>query len=147
MKGYLGDDAATAAVIDRDGWVHTGDIGYLNSDGFLFIVDRLKELIKYKGYQVAPAELEAVLLTHPAVADVAVVRSPDALAGEVPKAFVVRCAPVNSDELIEFVADRVAPFKKVRRVEFIDEIPRSPAGKILRRELIARDQDAALQHA
>jgi acyl-CoA synthetase (AMP-forming)/AMP-acid ligase II len=147
MKGYLGDDAATAAVIDRDGWVHTGDIGYLNSDGFLFIVDRLKELIKYKGYQVAPAELEAVLLTHPAVADVAVVRAPDALAGEVPKAFVVRCAPVNSDELIEFVADRVAPFKKVRRVEFIDEIPRSPAGKILRRELIARDQDAALQHA
>jgi acyl-CoA synthetase (AMP-forming)/AMP-acid ligase II len=147
MKGYLGDDAATAAVIDRDGWVHTGDIGYLNSDGFLFIVDRLKELIKYKGYQVAPAELEAVLLTHPAVADVAVVRAPDALAGEVPKAFVVRCASVNSDELIEFVADRVAPFKKVRRVEFIDEIPRSPAGKILRRELIARDQDAALQHA
>jgi acyl-CoA synthetase (AMP-forming)/AMP-acid ligase II len=147
MKGYLGDDVATAAVIDRDGWVHTGDIGYVDSDGFLFIVDRLKELIKYKAYQVAPAELEAVLLTHPAVADAAVVRFPDAVAGEVPKAFIVRRAPVESDELMSFVADRVAPFKKVRRVEFIDAIPRSPAGKILRRELIARDRDAALQRA
>ncbi len=146
MKGYLGDDVATAAVIDRDGWVHTGDIGYVDSDGFLFIVDRLKELIKYKAYQVAPAELEAVLLTHPAVADAAVVRFPDAVAGEVPKAFIVRRAPVESEELMSFVADRVAPYKKVRRVEFIDAIPRSPAGKILRRELIARDRDAALQH-
>jgi acyl-CoA synthetase (AMP-forming)/AMP-acid ligase II len=139
MKGYLGDDVATAAVIDLDGWVHTGDIGYVDSDGFLFIVDRLKELIKYKGYQVAPAELEALLLTHPAVADVAVVRSPDEAGGEVPKAFVVRKAPVEEQEIIDFVAERVAPYKKVRRVEFIDAIPKSSSGKILRRVLVERE--------
>ena len=89
MKGYLNDPEATAATKDADGWIHTGDLGYADEDGYFYIVDRLKELIKYKAYQVAPAELEALLLTHPAVADVAVVRSPDEDAGEVPKAFVV----------------------------------------------------------
>jgi len=140
MSGYLDDPAATAATRDADGWIHTGDIGYVDEDGYFYIVDRLKELIKYKGYQVAPAELEAILLTHPAVADAAVVRYPDDDAGEIPKAFVVARAPVEADELMAWVAERVAPYKKVRMVEFIDVIPKSPSGKILRRELIARDR-------
>jgi 4-coumarate--CoA ligase len=101
------------------------------------VVDRLKELIKYKGFQVAPAELEALLLTHPGVADVAVIPRPDPEAGEVPKAFVVRApgSAVSAAELIEFVASRVAPYKKVREIEFSAEIPKSPSGKILRRLL------------
>ncbi len=120
--------------------VTQGDIAYADEDGYFYVVDRLKELIKYKGYQVAPAELEAVLLAHPAVADVGVVRYPDDDAGEIPKAFVVARAPVEADELMAWVAERVAPYKKVRMVEFIDVIPKSPSGKILRRELIARDR-------
>jgi acyl-coenzyme A synthetase/AMP-(fatty) acid ligase len=103
------------------------------------VTDRAKELIKYKGYQVAPAELEAVLLTHPAVADAAVVRRPDPQAGEVPKAFVVLQAPASAQELMAWVAGRVASYKRVRQVEFIDSIPKSPTGKILRRLLVERD--------
>lgn len=143
MSGYLNDPIATAETLDSDGWLHTGDVAYADVDGYFYIVDRLKELIKYKGYQVAPAELEAVLLTHPAVADCAVVRYPDDDAGEIPKAFVVARAPVDADALMTFVAERVAPYKKVRMVEFIDVIPKSASGKILRRELIERDRAAA----
>jgi acyl-CoA synthetase (AMP-forming)/AMP-acid ligase II len=139
MKGYLNDPAATAATKDNDGWIHTGDIGYVDEDGYFYVVDRLKELIKYKAYQVAPAELEAVLLSHPAVADAAVVRSPDEEAGEVPKAFVVLKSTATEDELIGYVAERVAPYKKVRRVEFIDVIPKSATGKLLRRVLVERE--------
>jgi acyl-CoA synthetase (AMP-forming)/AMP-acid ligase II len=142
MLGYLGDPEATARTIDADGWLRTGDIGYLDEDGWIFIVDRLKELIKYKGYQVAPAELEALLLSHPAVADAAVIPSPDEAAGEVPKAFVVLRDSATPDEIIAFVAARVAPYKKVRRVEFVDQIPKSPSGKILRRILVERERAA-----
>jgi acyl-coenzyme A synthetase/AMP-(fatty) acid ligase len=107
------------------------------------VVDRVKELIKYKGLQVAPAELEAVLLAHPAIVDAAVVRSPDEEAGEVPKAFVVTRTPLEAEEVMAFVAERVAPHKKVRRVEFVDEIPKALSGKILRRVLIERDKAAS----
>ena len=143
MKGYLGRPDATAAMIDKDGWLHTGDIGYVDEDGDFFVVDRLKELIKYKGCPVAPAELEALLLTHPAVADVAVIPSPDEEAGEVPKAFVVTRAQVTAEELMAFVAERVAPTKRVRRLEMIDQIPKSPSGKILRRVLVDRERGRA----
>jgi acyl-CoA synthetase (AMP-forming)/AMP-acid ligase II len=143
MKGYLGRPDATAALIDPDGWLHTGDIGYVDEDGDFFVVDRLKELIKYKGCPVAPAELEALLLTHPAVADAAVIPSPDDEAGEVPKAFVVARAAVSPEELMAFVAERVAPTKRVRRVEMIDQIPKSPSGKILRRVLVERERERA----
>ena len=141
MIGYLNDPEATATTLDADGWIHSGDLGYADEDGYFYIVDRLKELIKYKAYQVAPAELEALLLTHPAIGDAAVVRYPDEDAGEIPKAFVVVRAPLDADELMAWVAERVAPHKKVRMVEFVDVIPKSASGKILRRELIARDRD------
>ena len=145
MRGYLGDDAATARTLDRDGWLHTGDIGHADQDGWFYVVDRLKELIKYKGFQVAPAELEAVLLDHPAVADAAVIASPDEEAGEVPKAFVVAApdAELDADEVKEFVAERVASYKQLRRIEVIDEIPKSPSGKVLRRVLAERERAAA----
>jgi acyl-CoA synthetase (AMP-forming)/AMP-acid ligase II len=135
MRGYLGQPEATAATIDADGWVHTGDIVTADDDGWFCVTDRVKELIKYKGFQVAPAELESILVTHPAVADAAVVRSRDALAGEVPKAFVVLRAPASAEELMAWVAGRVASYKRVRQVEFTDRIPKSPSGKILRRLL------------
>jgi acyl-CoA synthetase (AMP-forming)/AMP-acid ligase II len=138
MKGYLGQPEASAEIIDSESWLHTGDIGYVDEDGALFIVDRLKELIKYKGRQVAPAELEAVLLSHPAIADTAVIPSPDEKAGEVPIAFVVLKKSATPAEIIDFVAERVAAHKKIRRVEFVDQIPRNPAGKILRRLLVQR---------
>jgi acyl-CoA synthetase (AMP-forming)/AMP-acid ligase II len=141
MRGYLNHPEATAQTIDSDGWLHTGDIGYVDDDGDVFIVDRLKELIKYKGMQVAPAELEAILLGHPAVADAAVIPSPDEEAGEIPKAFVVARTPTPADEIMAFVAARVAPHKKIRKLEFIEAIPKSAAGKILRRVLI--DQERA----
>jgi acyl-CoA synthetase (AMP-forming)/AMP-acid ligase II len=138
MSGYLHDQEATADTI-RDGWLRTGDLASADSDGYFFVVDRLKELIKYKGFPVAPAELEAVLIEHPAVADAAVVRSPDAEAGEIPKAFVVASGEVEADELIAYVAGRVAPQKRIRAVEMIDAIPKSPSGKILRRILVERE--------
>ena len=135
MLGYLNQPDATRATVDDDGWLHTGDIGHADEDGDFFIVDRLKELIKYKGMQIAPAELEAVLLSHPAVADAAVVPRPHEEAGEIPHAFVVLKAPATADDLMAFVAQRVASYKKVRRIDFIDAIPKSPSGKILRRLL------------
>jgi acyl-CoA synthetase (AMP-forming)/AMP-acid ligase II len=143
MKGYLNNPEATKATITPDGWLRTGDIGYADADGYLFVVDRLKELIKYKGMQVAPAELEALLLTHPAVADAAVIGSPDEDAGEVPKAFVVKKGEATAEALMGFVAERVAPHKKVRKLEFVEQIPKSPSGKILRRVLIEKERNAA----
>jgi acyl-CoA synthetase (AMP-forming)/AMP-acid ligase II len=140
MQGYLNKPEATAAAIETDGWLRTGDIGYADEAGYFYIVDRVKELIKYKGYQVAPAELEAVLISHPAIADAAVIPSPDEEAGEVPKAFVTLKDVITPEEIMAFVAKRVAPYKKIRRVEIIDQIPKSPAGKILRRVLIERER-------
>jgi acyl-CoA synthetase (AMP-forming)/AMP-acid ligase II len=140
MKGYLGNNHATAEMLRKDGWLRTGDIGYAEEDGRLFVIDRVKELIKYKGRQVAPAELEAILLSHPAVADAGVIPSPDEEAGEVPKAFVVLKSEATVDEIIQFVSARVAPHKRIRRVEFVTEIPKSPAGKILRRVLVQRER-------
>ncbi|MEV7601112.1 AMP-binding protein [Kitasatospora sp. NPDC089797] len=141
MKGYFGRPSETAAMVDAEGWLHTGDIGYVDERGYLFVVDRVKELIKYKGYQVAPAELEAVLLGHPQIADAAVIGVRDADGTECPKAFVVRApgSALTAEEVTGYVAGQVAPYKKVRAVEFVDAVPKSPAGKILRRELRARE--------
>jgi acyl-CoA synthetase (AMP-forming)/AMP-acid ligase II len=141
MKGYLNNREATALTIDADGWLHTGDIGYADEDSHFFIVDRAKELIKYKGFQVPPAELEAVLLTHPCVADAAVIPVPDDEAGEVPKAVVVLRQEIDADAILDFVADRVAPHKKIRYLEFVDKIPKSPSGKILRRVLVEQERE------
>ncbi|WAJ46717.1 AMP-binding protein [Mycobacterium sp. Aquia_216] len=141
MAGYLGNAAATAEIIDADGFLHTGDLARVDAAGCVYIVDRLKELIKYKGYQVAPAELEALLLTHPGIADVAVVGVIHNVSGEeIPKAFVVRKggAALSKGEIIDFVARKVAPYKKIRQVEFVTKIPKSPTGKILRKDLRAR---------
>jgi acyl-CoA synthetase (AMP-forming)/AMP-acid ligase II len=137
MRGYLGNDEATRATIDEDGFLHTGDIATVSSDGIVSIVDRLKELIKYKGYQVAPAELEALLLTHPSIADAAVVGAHDAEGEEVPKAFVVvqPGAEITAEEVMAFVAEHVAPHKKIRQVAFIETVPKSSSGKILRKDL------------
>lgn len=140
MRGYLNNPQATAACIDEDGWFHSGDIGYADEDGYFYVVDRVKELIKYKGMQVAPAEVEAVLLSHPAIADAAVIPSADEEAGEVPKAFVVLKGEATPEEIMAFVAERVAPHKKVRRLEVIDQIPKSASGKILRRILVAQER-------
>jgi len=143
MKGYLNNPQATANTIDQDGWLHTGDIGYADDDGHFHIVDRVKELIKYKGFQVAPAELEAILLAHPAIADAAVIPCRDDEAGEVPKAFVVSKGEVTGEAIMDFVAERVAPHKKIRFVEFIPQIPKSASGKILRRVLVEKERAKA----
>ncbi len=145
MKGYLNNPEATAAALDSEGWLRTGDVGYVDEDGYFYIVDRIKEMIKYKGWQVAPAELEAILLSHPAVADAAVIPSPDPEAGEVPKAFVVKKAEVTEEELMAFVAERVAAYKKIRKVEFVEQIPKTLSGKILRRVLIEQERKKASQ--
>ncbi|CAM3469931.1 AMP-binding protein [Isoptericola cucumis] len=140
MVGYLADEASTRDTLEPDGYLHTGDIVTVDADGAFFVVDRLKELIKHKGYQVAPAELEALLLTHPEIADAAVIGVPDPESGEVPKAFVVRAdgSALTADDVQSFVAEQVAPYKKVRAVEFVDAVPKSAAGKILRKELRQR---------
>jgi acyl-CoA synthetase (AMP-forming)/AMP-acid ligase II len=143
MTGYLGNPGASAATIDGDGWLHTGDVARLDAAGDLWIVDRLKELIKVKGFQVPPAELEAILRAHPAIADAAVIGVPDERAGEVPKAFVVRAGEIGPDEVVAHVAGRVAPHKRIREVAFVDAIPTSPAGKTLRRVLAERERAAA----
>jgi 4-coumarate--CoA ligase len=140
MLGYLDDPEATARTVDADGYLHTGDIALINPDGSFQIVDRLKELIKYKGYQVPPAELEALLLTHPDIDDAAVVAAADEESGEIPKAFVVRRegAELDEDGVMAFVAEHVAPHKKVRAVAFVDAVPKSSSGKILRKDLAGR---------
>ncbi len=140
MTGYLNNDEATAATIDSDGWLHTGDIAIIDEHGHMTIVDRLKELIKFKGFQVAPAELEALLITHPKVADVAVIGIPDDEAGEVPKAFVT-AAPgetVTLEEIQALVSEHLVSYKQIKELEVIDAIPKSAAGKILRKELRTR---------
>ena len=143
MKGYLNNPQATAATIDPDGWLHTGDLGHIDADGHLYVTDRLKELIKYKGFQVPPAELEAVLLRHPDVTDAAVVGLPDEEAGEVPVGYVALRPGATSSpaEILRFVSSQVAGYKQIRRLEVIEAIPKSPSGKILRR--ILRDAAAA----
>ncbi|MGB3734062.1 MAG: AMP-binding protein [Ilumatobacter sp.] len=139
MKGYLNNDEATAATIDADGWLHTGDVAIIDEAGHMTIVDRLKELIKFKGFQVAPAELEALIITHPKVADVAVIGVPDDEAGELPKAFVtpVEGETVTLEEIQELVGAHLVSYKQVKILELIDAIPKSAAGKILRKELRA----------
>jgi len=141
MKGYLNNPEATAATIDPDGWLHTGDLGHVDADGHLYVVDRLKELIKYKGFQVPPAELEAVLLRHPDVTDAAVVGLPDEEAGEIPAGYVTLRpgASPSQEEIMQFVAEQVAGYKRIRRLEVVETIPKSASGKILRRVLRERE--------
>nr|AVX48616.1 acyl-CoA synthetase 5 [Tagetes erecta] len=135
MKGYYKNEVETAQTIDEQGWLHTGDIGYIDDEGDVFIVDRMKELIKYKGFQVAPAELEGILLGHPSVEDAAVVGLPDKEAGEIPGAHVVisKDAKESEEDLMKYVANNAAHYKKVRVLHFVDNIPKSPSGKIMRR--------------
>jgi len=142
MLGYWGRPDATVETIRPDGWLRSGDIARMDEDGYVYIVDRAKEMIKYKGYQVAPAELESVVMEHPAVLDAAVIPKRDFEAGEVPKAFVVlkEGQQANSQELMLFVEERVAPYKKLREVEFVPAIPKTASGKILRRELIEQER-------
>jgi acyl-CoA synthetase (AMP-forming)/AMP-acid ligase II len=141
MVGYLGDDEATAQTLEADGFLHTGDIATVSAEGYVTVVDRLKELIKYKGYQVAPAELEAVLVGHSLIADAAVISGHDTDGEEVPKAFVVLQpgADLTADQIMDYVADRVAPHKKVRQVAIVETIPKSASGKILRKDLRAAE--------
>ena len=144
MQGYLNNPEATASTVDPDGWLHTGDIAVVEDDGYFAIVDRLKELIKYKGYQVAPAELEALVITHPSVADVAVIGVDDEEAGELPKAFIVASGDdFDADQLMEWVGGQVSPQKRIRLVEQVTEIPKSPSGKILRRILVEQERAKA----
>ncbi|KAK1289384.1 4-coumarate--CoA ligase-like 5 [Acorus calamus] len=142
MQGYLEKPEATALVLNEEGWLHTGDLCFVDSRGFIYIVDRIKELIKYKAYQVAPAELEEILSTHTEVNDVAVIPHPDEETGEIPMACVVRKAgsKIKEDDIISFMEDKVAPYKKIRKVIFVNHIPRSPSGKILRRYLKPQQQ-------
>jgi acyl-CoA synthetase (AMP-forming)/AMP-acid ligase II len=139
MRGYLGRPRETAEILGPDGWLRTGDLGRVDAEGNVFVVDRLKELIKVSGFQVAPAELEALLATHPAVADAAVVGRSDERYGEVPVAVVVTRGAVSEEELVAWVAERVSPYKRLRAVRFADAIPRTPSGKVLRRVLSERE--------
>jgi acyl-CoA synthetase (AMP-forming)/AMP-acid ligase II len=136
MAGYLPSE--TTAEAFSDGWYRTGDVGHLDADGWLRITDRSKEMIKVRGFQVAPAEIEAVLHEHPAVEDCAVLGVPDTASGEAVVAAVKTCGPVDADELIALVADRLASYKSPSRVVFVPEIPRLPSGKVLRRVLKER---------
>src|SRR5438093_2022011 len=147
MRGYWNKPQDTADVI-RDGWFHTGDVGRKDERGYVFIVDRKKEFIKYKGFGVGPAEVEAVLCEHPAIADAGVIGKADAEAGEIPKAFV-QLRPnttATADEIMAFVKERIADYKRVREVEFIDKVPRTASGKILRRELAERERAKTVPH-
>ncbi|XP_076893033.1 4-coumarate--CoA ligase-like 9 [Bidens hawaiensis] len=138
MKGYVDDGEVKDTMVDSDGWLRTGDLCYFDNEGFLFIVDRLKELIKYKGYQVPPAELEHILQSHPDIIEAAVIPYPDESAGQAPMGFVVRRkeSSINETQVKDYVAKQVAPYKKLRRVCFIDSIPKTASGKILRKDLI-----------
>ena len=145
MKGYFNNPQATAETITADGWLHTGDIVRADEDGYLWVLDRKKELLKYKAFQVPPAELEGLLLTHPAIADSAVIGIHDEESGEVPKAFVVlkEGQSPSAEEIMEFIAGQVATFKQIRQVQFVDSIPKNPSGKILRRVLIEQERGTA----
>jgi 4-coumarate--CoA ligase len=145
MKGYLNNPDANASTL-KDGWLHTGDVGYVDEDGHFYVVDRFKEFIKHKGYQVAPAELEGLLIGHPAIADAAVIPVADEEAGENPKAFIVKRGEISAQEVMDYIAEKVAPYKKIREVEFVQEIPKSAAGKILRRVLIEREREKLRQN-
>ena len=145
MKGYLNNREATDEIFTGEGWLRTGDIGRIDGDGFFYIVDRVKELIKYKGYQVAPAELEAVLVSHPKVKDAGVIGVPNEEGEEIPKACVVVEDGIEGEELMAYVSERVAPYKRIREVELVDEVPKSASGKILRRLL--REQHGAAKAA
>ncbi|WCJ38710.1 4-coumarate--CoA ligase-like 4 [Euphorbia peplus] len=138
MKGYVDDEEATAATLDTEGWLKTGDLCYIDNKGFLFFVDRIKELIKYKGYQVAPAELEHLLHLHPDIVEAAVIPYPDEEAGQVPVAFVVRQSgsAIDESQIKNFIAQQVAPYKRIQRVNFIDSIPKNAGGKVLRKDLV-----------
>ncbi len=142
MKGYYNNAEATAETITEDGWIHTGDIVKMDEDGYVWVLDRKKELIKYKGFQVPPAELEGILLEHPGIADAAVIGKLDDESGEIPKAFVVRAAnaDVSDADVTAFVRGKVATFKQIREVEFVDAIPKNASGKILRRVLIDQER-------
>lgn len=134
MAGYLDRDDATAATVDTDGWAHTGDLGRIDADGWVWVVDRIKDLIKVKGFQVAPAELEAVLTRHPAVRDAAVVRhSLDGV--ERPVALVVPSGELDTDALRDWFAEKVSPYKRIDDIRIVDQLPRTPSGKLLRRQL------------
>nr|GMC52118.1 4-coumarate--CoA ligase-like 6 [Ipomoea batatas] len=137
MKGYLNNGEASKNAVDEDGWFHTGDIVYFDEDGYLYVHDRLKEMIKYKGFQIAPADLESVLMSHPHITDAAVTSASNEEVGEIPVAFVVKTegSGLSHAAVIDFVAKQVAPYKKVRRVYFTKSIPKSAQGKILRKEL------------
>lgn len=136
FKGYVGDSVSTQSCFDKDSWFHSGDIGFYDEHHEWFIVDRLKELIKYKGFQVPPAELEALILSHPFVKDVGVIGIADHFAGELPMAFVVKEGSCTEKDIIDFVASKASPAKRLHGgVCFVKEIPKNPAGKILRRSL------------
>ena len=139
MKGYWNQPEATAATIDADGWLRTGDAGYLDADGYLYIHDRVKDMIVSGGENVYPAEVENVLMAHPAVADVAVVGVPDERWGETGKAIVVKAegAEVTPEEIIDFCRQRLAKFKCPTSVEFTDVLPRNPSGKVLKKDIRA----------
>jgi len=140
MKGYYNNPKATAEIIDPSGWLHTGDIAYYDDEKHFFVVDRLKELIKVKGLQVSPSELEDLMRRHPAVADVAIIGIPDEYAGELPRAYVVRKPgfDLSEQQVREFVHPQVAPHKQLKGgIVFVDTIPKSNTGKILRREIKA----------
>lgn len=141
MKGYFGNEHATASTLDLEGWLRTGDLCYFDEEGFLFVMDRLKDLIKFKAYQVAPAELEELLLSHPEILEAAVVPYPDQEAGQIPMAFVVRNPGSNLSErdVINYVAEQVVHYKKIRRVAFTYSIPKNASGKILRKDLIEKN--------
>jgi len=141
--GYLNNETATKDTYDADGFLHTGDMGKIDEDGMVWIVDRIKELIKVKGYQVAPAELEDLLLGHPKIEDVAVVSIKDEMSGELPKAFVVLKPGVAKDasvgrDIINYVKEKKIRYKWIKEVEIIDAIPKSTSGKILRKDLRRR---------
>ncbi len=141
MQGYWNNPDATRETMTPDGWLRTGDIVTADPDGYIRIHDRKKEMIKYKGYQIAPAELEALLMEHPGVRDAAVIPKADDDAGEVPKAFIVPREPgLDLNSVLAFVAEKVAPYKKIRHIEIVDAIPKNPSGKILRRQLIEQER-------
>jgi 4-coumarate--CoA ligase len=135
MQGYLGQPSATDAMLRHGGWLRTGDLGHFDADGNVVIVDRIKELIKVNGFQVAPTEIEHALRSHPAVTDAAVVGRPDQRHGERPVAYVITTGDPSPDELSAFLAARLAPYKLPAAITTVDSLPRTPSGKLLRRSL------------